>query len=223
MTASEDPGVGSGTPAGDGGASPGRELADQLRSIAEALAVAEVAPQALSESARLARQIRDNLAGARRPRWYDGDANQSYHSDPSRRAYLDLSPVRGELNPIAPPLRVQYTQRDDGTPVVRGYARLGLAYEGPPHGVHGGWVAALFDDLLGAAQGLTETRGVTAKLEIKYRQITPIDADLRFEAWIHEQRGRRLVIRGVCRAGEILTAEAKGLFVRVDFNRVGGG
>lgn len=198
----------------------GRELAAQLRGIVEALVVAEVEPEALSESVALARRLRDRLAGRRAPRWYDGDANRGHESDGSRNAYRDQSPVRGELNPIAPPLRVEQAIRPDGTPVVRGRARLGLAYEGPPRGVHGGWVAALFDDLLGGAQGLTDTRGVTATLEIKYRQLTPIDTDLRFEAWVESERGRRVVIRGTCHAGDVLTAEARGLFVQVDFNRV---
>ena len=55
---------------------------------------------------------------------------------------------------------------------------------------------------------------------MKYRAVTPLDCDLRFEGWISEDRGRRIIVRGSCHAADTLTAEAKGLFVRVDFNEI---
>ncbi len=97
---------------------------------------------------------------------------------------------------------------------------MGRRYEGPPHGVHGGWVAALFDEALGAAQGLAGTRGMTALLKVRYRQVTPVAQALRLEAWVHEQRGRRTVTRATCHAGDRLTADAEGTFIAVDFDEV---
>jgi acyl-coenzyme A thioesterase PaaI-like protein len=99
-------------------------------------------------------------------------------------------------------------------------ARLSAAYEGPPRGVHGGWVAAMLDELLGTAQGLAEKQGVTATLKVRYRAITPIDEELRFEARVTEDRGRILRVKGSCYAGDTLTADAEGMFVRVDFNEI---
>jgi acyl-coenzyme A thioesterase PaaI-like protein len=95
-----------------------------------------------------------------------------------------------------------------------------MAYEGPPHGVHGGWVAALFDDLLGSAKGLTGAPGMTATLTVRFRQITPVEEDLQLEGWIERESGRRVVAKATCRAGEALTAEAEALFVGVDFDEV---
>jgi acyl-coenzyme A thioesterase PaaI-like protein len=103
---------------------------------------------------------------------------------------------------------------------VRGRARLGAAYEGPPHGVHGGFVAALFDEMLGSAQGLGAAPSMTGTLEVRYRHVTPLDEELRFEAWVDTRRQRSLVARATCHAGETLTAEARGLFVAVDFDEV---
>jgi acyl-coenzyme A thioesterase PaaI-like protein len=197
-----------------------RALARELRAIAEVLSVADPDDEALEESTALARSMLRRLGSARRPRWYDRDASGAEQPGGSRRAYQDQSPVRGEINPIAPPLRLWVGERSDGTPVIVGQARLGMAYEGPPRGVHGGWVAALFDDLLGATQGLIDTAGVTAILEVRYRQLTPLDKELRFEGWIDHSRGRRLVARGTCHAEGLLTAEAKGVFVRVDFDEL---
>ncbi len=81
-------------------------------------------------------------------------------------------------------------------------------------------MAALFDEVLGAAQGLANAPGMTAILRIRYRQLTPVDEDLRLEAWIADQRQRRLVAKATCHAGDTLTADAEGIFMRVDFNEV---
>jgi acyl-coenzyme A thioesterase PaaI-like protein len=196
------------------------ELADELRAIAEALAERSFSAEDLTAAGELARRIRQRLEGPRRPRWYDDFDDVASMRDESRIAYLDQSPIRGRLNPVAPPLELEALTRSDGSPGVRGRARLGKAYEGPPHGVHGGWVAALFDEVLGSVQGLSRDPGVTASLTVRYRQVTPIEENLRFEGWIHERSGRRAVAKATCHAGETLTAEAKGLFVRVDFGEV---
>ena len=57
---------------------------------------------------------------------------------------------------------------------VTARSRFGSAYEGPPGCVHGGYVAAAFDELLGAAQSLSGTQGMTADLEVDYRTPTPL-------------------------------------------------
>jgi acyl-coenzyme A thioesterase PaaI-like protein len=195
-----------------------RSIAADLRAVVAALSDRAISDDDLAAAAALSRELRERVDGPRRPRWYDGDATALDDSD--RFAYLDQSPIRGRLNPIAPPMKIDIALRDDGTRRAIGHARLSSAYEGPPHGVHGGWVAALFDELLGTAQGLGETKGVTAMLKVRYRAVTPIDEDLRFEGWIHEVRGRRTVIRGTCHAGEALTADAEGVFIQVDFNEI---
>jgi acyl-coenzyme A thioesterase PaaI-like protein len=117
-------------------------------------------------------------------------------------------------------MKIEVVERPDGRRGVEGRARLGCAYEGPPLGVHGGWVAALLDELLGTLQGLAEVKCVTATLKIRYRNITPIDEDLRLEGWVDKDRGRIIIARGTCRAGDTLTADAEGVFVRVNFGEI---
>jgi hypothetical protein len=195
-------------------------LAQQLREVNAALALHEVAPERLEQAAALAERLRELLAGPPRARWYDHDPVSPTASSGARSSYGDMSPVRGLRNPLAPPLRVERGTRGDGTPCMRGVAVCSRAYEGPPHGVHGGYVAALFDEILGSAIGLAPPPGVTASLEVRYREVTPLEQELRFEAWIDSDRGRRIVAHATCHAGETLTASAKGLFVRVDFDEV---
>jgi acyl-coenzyme A thioesterase PaaI-like protein len=195
-------------------------LAEDLRRVNAALALHEIAPEKLADAVRLAHRLRELLEGPRRARWYDHDPVSPTASPGARSSYGDMSPVRGLRNPLAPPLRVERGARADGTPCMIGRATLSRAYEGPPHGVHGGYVAALFDELLGAAIGLAPPPGVTATLEVRYREVTPVEEELRFEAWVSEDRGRRIVARATCHAKDVLTADAKGMFVRVDFDEV---
>jgi hypothetical protein len=195
-------------------------LAEDLRHVNAALALHEVAPEQLAEAGRLAHRLRELLEGPRRRRWYDHDPASPFTSAGARSSYGDMSPIRGLRNPLAPPLRCERGTRADGSPCIVGHALLSRAYEGPPHGVHGGYVAALFDEILGAAIGLAPPPGVTATLEVRYRHVTPLEQDLRFEAWISEDRGRRIVAQATCHAGDVHTASAKGLFVRVDFDAV---
>jgi hypothetical protein len=202
------------------GADPALALAQQLREVNAALALHEVAPERLEEAARLGARLRELLDGPPRARWYEFDPVSPLASPGARVSYGDMSPLRGLRNPLAPPLEIARSARADGTPCMRGHALLSRLYEGPPHGVHGGFVAALFDEILGSAIGLAPPPGVTASLEVRYREVTPLEQPLRFEAWIESDRGRRIVAHATCHAGETLTASAKGLFVRVDFDEV---
>ena len=105
------------------------------------------APEAdLLAAAEAAEAFADRLAGAPRGRRLWGFAESSNAGNP--RAMFDNSPLMGLANPIAPPMRLAVD--DDG--VVRGTAVFGTAYEGPPGHLHGGFVAAAFDEVLGMVQ-----------------------------------------------------------------------
>ncbi|HJO24069.1 MAG: PaaI family thioesterase [Myxococcota bacterium] len=194
-------------------------LAGELRAIAEALAVAELRETDVVEATRLATEVRRLVDGPPRERWYS--AGESPHTSPAaRRAYLEQSPIRGQLNPVAPPIALETVTRTDGTKAVLGRVNMGLRFEGPPRGVHGGWIAALFDEVCGAAQALAGGSGVTAILKVRYRHISPLHEELRFEGWVAERRGRRIVAKATCHAGDTLTAQAQAVLVDVDFREV---
>lgn len=194
-------------------------LADELRAAVVELATTEVPDEGLAEALADVRALRSRLRGERRPRWYEAGDLGSMDQGAKDSFHLQ-SPLRGRLNVVAPPLAVDYTERDDGTPVVRATARLSRAYEGPPHGVHGGFVAAMFDEVLGATQALAGAPGVTGRLTVHFRHLTPIEEDLAFEGWIERSEGRRVVAKATCHAGETLCADADGLFFRVDFTEI---
>jgi acyl-coenzyme A thioesterase PaaI-like protein len=145
---------------------------------------------------------------------YEG-FGESTLAGPEPFAFFDHSPMLGRANPLAPPIELWA----DGD-VLRATAHFGSAYEGPPGCVHGGFVAAAFDEVLGSAQSLGGRPGMTARLCIDYRSPTPLHTDLTFAARVTAMEGRKTFTRGTLHAGDRLCAEAEGLFVAIDISKV---
>lgn len=121
---------------------------------------------------------------------------------------LERSGISGHSNPLAVPLRLAI----DGDR-VRGWAEYPAQYEGPPGCLHGGFVAAAFDDLLGVAQMLSGQAGFTGTLTVKMLRPTPLFRRIDYEAWVERTEGRKIIVCGTAaHEGEIL-AEAEGIFV----------
>jgi acyl-coenzyme A thioesterase PaaI-like protein len=88
--------------------------------------------------------------------------------------------------------------------------------------VHGGYVAAAFDEVLGATQSLGGRPGMTAKLVVNYRSPTPLLTELSFEGRVDRVEGRKTFTVGTLHAGDRLCAEAEGLFVSIDAAKMSG-
>jgi len=181
-------------------------LANALRGLVES-SVALTAPlpelTTLAEQAEALGARAAGFAGKRPfPRYsapVDGDLD----------TILPWGVISGPYNPLAAPVSMSM---EHGKAI--GTARFGLAYEGPPGGVHGGVVAAVWDQVLAYACMIQGTPGHTATLTAHYRAITPLHRELRFEAWVERRDGRRIHARGRCHAGDTLVSEAEGLFIR---------
>lgn len=120
----------------------------------------------------------------------------------------ELNPLGGFSNPIATPV----TAWIDGE-LARGRYRCGWAYEGPPGCVHGGFVAAIFDQFLGVAQQLGPRAGMTGFLNVNYHAPTPLNTELELVGRLVKVEGRKTIISGEMFAGGVLTARAEALFV----------
>ncbi len=81
--------------------------------------------------------------------------------------------------------------------------------------MHGGFIAAAFDEVLGLAQGMSGRPGMTARLTIQYRSPSPLHQVLRFVGDIDHIDGRKIFTTGELRvaADGRLCAEAEGLFI----------
>jgi acyl-coenzyme A thioesterase PaaI-like protein len=131
-------------------------------------------------------------------------------------AFFDQSPLIGLANPLAPPITIAKSGDRSAVATVC----FGSAYEGPPGSVHGGFVAAAFDEVLGFVQSLSGNPGMTGTLTIRYRKPTPLHQELRFEGeWVRSE-GRKTFCEGRVMADGILTAEAEGIFVSVPRERM---
>lgn len=186
-----------------------RRLAKAMREVIERLTTSD-APEAELRAAadglekyaaRLATHARRNL-----PLGFGESANAG-----DVAAFFDYSPLIGLSNPLAPPIVLEVEGK-----TVHGRVRFGSAYEGPPGHVHGGFVAAAFDEVLGFVQSTTGQPGMTGTLTIRYRKPTPLDTDLRFEATVQRVEGRKIFAEGRLYNGDVLTADAEGLFISVD-------
>lgn len=123
-------------------------------------------------------------------------------------ALLERSGISGRSNPLAAP--VQWEPRADR---FVGWATYTPAYEGPQGHVHGGFVAAAFDDLMGAAQTLSGAAGYTGTLTVKMLRPTPLLRRIDYEAGVDRRDGRKIYVwaHSTC-DGERL-AEAEILFI----------
>lgn len=187
------------------------KLAAALRKINEALIDMDAAEEDLLAAAASAEQFAVRLEATRKGHHQWGFAESS--TAPSTRVMLDRSPVIGLGNPVAPPLSFR---AEDGK--VVGTGSFGMQYEGPPGHVHGGFVAAALDELLGMAQTLSGKSGMTGTLTVRYRRPTPLYKQLTFTAWVDRIEGRKIFTSGTIHDGERLCAEAEGVFISVDFH-----
>lgn len=195
-----------------------RRLADELRRIIERLCLVEAPPDELSDAADAAAVFADRLEELLpKDSWsYEGFSEAAMA--PTPHAFFDRSPIIGKANPLAAPLELEVVSDDDGGR-VDGRAVFSAAYEGPPGNLHGGYVAAAFDELLGLAQTLAGRTGMTGTLTVRYRSPTPLYTELVFKGWVDRVEGRKIHTLGTCHAGDRLTAEAEGIFIAVDLER----
>jgi acyl-coenzyme A thioesterase PaaI-like protein len=129
--------------------------------------------------------------------------------------FFPFDPIVGRLNPLAPPLQVTWQD-----PHAVGTVTFGVAYEGPPGCVHGGIIAASFDQVFNVANLMRGVAGPTRRLEIRYLRPTPLGVELRFEGRVERVEGREVHTVGRILAGDVVTVEAAGDFVQVSIERV---
>jgi len=120
----------------------------------------------------------------------------------------ERSGISGRSNPLAAPLEITI----DGE-TTRAWAVWGAAYEGPPDCLHGGYVAAAFDDLLGCAQMASGIAGFTGTLSVKMVNPTPLYRRIDYAAGVDRVEGRKIWCWGTAHDGDRLLAEATCVFI----------
>jgi acyl-coenzyme A thioesterase PaaI-like protein len=184
-----------------------RRLASAMRLVIERLVASNAPEDELRRAAEQLERYAEHLQTHPRLRHFQGYAESANAGDVG--AFFDQSPLIGLANPLAPPIRLAKT----GERTAEGRVAFGTAYEGPPGCVHGGFVAAAFDEVLGYTQSLGGSPGFTGTLVVRYRVPTPLHTELRFEGRIERIEGRKTFASGRVFAGDLLCAEAEAIFV----------
>jgi acyl-coenzyme A thioesterase PaaI-like protein len=117
----------------------------------------------------------------------------------------------GRGHGLLPP--VTYDVRDEDS--VRGRVTFTRFYLGGGAAAHGGSLPLVFDEMFGLLSGAASSRGLTrtAFLHLNYRAITPLDRELTITGQVQSVDGRKIVIAGELRDGDLLLCDAEGLFV----------
>ena len=98
---------------------------------------------------------------------------------------------------------------------VRGRIVFAPEWSGANGAAHGGFVAAVFDEMFGIACATNGGWSVTASLTISYRAPVPIDVPIAVHAWQEQHDGRKRIVRGELRRADDdqLLADAHALFI----------
>jgi len=183
------------------------ELVREIKRAIEAIALLDLAGAGIDELRAMVdetREIADRLSALPSLAARGGLAIAG--GDDS--SLLERSGISGRSNPIAPPMHM----RTDGDRTM-GWACYTAAYEGPPKCLHGGFVAAAFDDLMGVAQMASGSAGYTGTLTVKMLRPTPLLERIDYAAWVHRREGRKIWVRAESRLGEERLAEAEIVFI----------
>lgn len=185
-----------------------RRVANASRDLMEALVGCTTDAKALNT---VADQLLDQVKLLQQSPVIKGRVNfEKRHNMSEGGLGYELNPLDGQSNPIAAPLDIWFEEER-----VHGSVTMGWQYEGPPYSVHGGMVAALFDQLLGVGQKLTGQPGFTGTLTTRYLKPTPIATELRLVGWVDRVEGRKNMLVGEMWAGDVKTATCEGIFISV--------
>jgi acyl-coenzyme A thioesterase PaaI-like protein len=125
--------------------------------------------------------------------------------------FTDRATLVGECNPYAPPMKLS-SAGDEAVALVT----FGPAFEGAPGFVHGGLVAAAFDQLFGYLQSCRQVPSLTRELTVRYKRPTPFRTELRLEGRWDRSDGRRHYLSARLFAQGDVTAEAEAVFVSLE-------
>jgi acyl-coenzyme A thioesterase PaaI-like protein len=185
-----------------------RRVAAAARRVVGALVTTRAPTETLEDAAceleALAAMLEPTAVASR----YDGTNGLSI-APGGEPTVLERHPFLGASNPLAPPMILEPTE--EGTV---GVVTLDSRHEGVPGCVHGGWISAFFDQVLGVAAGLVAGRpAMTGTLMIRFRHPTPIRTELRFAATAHPAGERTVRATATLSAADEVTADAEATFV----------
>lgn len=117
-------------------------------------------------------------------------------------------PVSGSGNPFSIPMEMYR----DGDAVVS-TVTLDAGFEGAPGRSHGGFVSAIFDDLLGSLPMLQNKIAFTGSLTINYVAPSPVFEPVTYRGWVDRVERKKIFVVGEAHHGDTLVTSATGIFI----------
>lgn len=97
---------------------------------------------------------------------------------------------------------------------VHGTIWIDAAKEGPPGHAHGGSLATLIDEAMGASAWNHGYRVVAANLNFDYRKPVPLDTEIHVYGTVERKEGRKVFTRGhITLPDGTVAVEGTGIFV----------
>ncbi len=191
-----------------------RRLAAALRELV-AVCVTTDAPEAvLSDAADRAARLASELGAHPRRTFLQGYAACRGYDDLA--VFADRGTLSGQSNPVSPMMSLSMEGE-----VAVGVVTFGPPFEGAPGCVHGGMVAAAFDQVFGYLQVRRGVGSLTGSLTVRYLHTTPLEAALRFEAEVvRVERRKTFVTARMLVPNGTRTAEADAVFVALDAEKM---
>ncbi len=113
---------------------------------------------------------------------------QPFPSGPSQRSFVSGNAASVDRT------RVEYF-RDPANDHLHAQVWFGPLTEGPPESVHGGAIAAVLDEAMGAVCWMNGHPVVGARITINYLHMTPLGFSGRVESWIERIERRKIFIK----------------------------
>ena len=134
---------------------------------------------------------------------------ETHQVDERAQLYARLIGETGRGQTTAPALVIDKMAYGD----FRGRVTFGRYFLGVNGAVHGGAIPLLFDEVLGRVVGKPGQRARTAYLNTNFRALTPLDTELEVVGWVERTDGRKHFGRCELRHGDVVCADADGLFI----------
>ena len=190
-----------------------RRLAAAVRDLAALTATTDAPEEALADLAAGVEEVAARLR--EHPTRTFRDAFATCKTEEDFAPFADRSVMTGRANPLSPPMKLSMAGQK-----AMGSVNFGVSYEGIPRHVHGGIVASALDEALGFLAVNNGIGGLTAVLTVRFRAPTPLQTDLTIEANVVRTDGRKAFVEARMKAGDVVTAEAEGVFVAVNRERM---
>ena len=193
-----------------------RRTAQLLRELVRQVVTVDIDDAELRAVADALEPLRDRLASEPRLEQDIGGLHTKDHAGrhAGRTPIYDRDPLIGLSNALSPPLaEVANTDRKQWEVV------FGDAYAGHPGFVHGGYVSAVIDHVLGVVSSSSGVATMTGTLTTRYRRPTPLNTRLICHGELERVDGRKVFCKATLETSDTLIAEADAVYIRVEPDR----